>query len=269
MTVSNLRGKRIGITAPKSYGEFLVEWLEHAEAIPVWAPTISIHRHEQTRQAVRGAIAQIHSVAGIIFTSRNGIKAVAEALPAEILSLPQPFLLGALGRDAQLLNTLGSLCHAPGIQRVIPHEATPKALVTALGEGYGRSLLCPVPRVVGLTEPDVVPDFLRDLQLAGWHPIRVDAYETTWMGDRCAERFCSGLDAWIVTSTAEVEGLIKSFNAMNLDRSQWLENVVVAAHGPVTAKGAEQLEMCVQVMSHDSSSFGGVIESLSQFWADL
>jgi len=48
-------------------------------------------------------------------------------------------------------------------------------------------VLCPVPRVVGLEEPPVVPDFLRELEVAGWVPTRVDAYETRWLRPACAK----------------------------------------------------------------------------------
>lgn len=132
-------------------------------------------------------------------------------------------------------------------------------------------VLCPVPRVVGLDEPQVVPDFLCDLRAAGWTPVRVDAYETRWAGPLCAEGIVKGseeggLDAVVFTSSAEVEGLLKSMEGFGLGFEglrRWCPRLVVAAHGPITAAGAERLGVKVDVVSSRFDSFQGVVDVLN------
>ncbi|KAI5320706.1 hypothetical protein L3X38_040414 [Prunus dulcis] len=132
---------------------------------------------------------------------------------------------------------------------------------------HGRQLL---PVVVGLVEPPVVPDFLRDLEAKRWVPVRVNAYETRWAGPGCAkqvvERIEEGaLDAMVFTSTAEVEGLLKSFKEFGLDweiAKKRCPKMLVAAHGPITAAGAHMLGVRVDLVSSQFDSFQGVVDAL-------
>lgn len=130
-------------------------------------------------------------------------------------------------------------------------------MVKSLGEGTGRKILCPVPLVIGLKEPPVVPEFLEDLGGKGWVVVRVNAYETRWAGPHCVEEVVkwgdeNGLDAIVFTSSGEVEGFLKGLKEMGLDwgraRRRW-PRLVVAAHGPVTAAGAERLGVGVDVVT--------------------
>ena len=132
-------------------------------------------------------------------------------------------------------------------------------------------MLCPVPLVVGLEEPPVVPAFLQELRDFGWAPARVEAYETRWAGPRCAEGIVKGsedegIDAVVFTSSAEVEGLLKSLREFGLNFEEVRRRcpgLVVAAHGPVTAAGAERLGVKVDVVSSKFGSFDGIIDVLN------
>ena len=132
-------------------------------------------------------------------------------------------------------------------------------------------MLCLVPKVVGLDEPPVVPDFLKDLESGGWVPIRVDAYETRWVGPMCTERVVrkgeeneGEVDVVVFTSSGEVEGFLKSLKEFRWDWGmvrRWPQ-LVVAVHGPVTAAGAERLGVDVDVVSSNFRSFQGVVDAL-------
>lgn len=149
-------------------------------------------------------------------------------------------------------------------------------MVESLGFGRGRRVLCPVPLVIGLEEPPVVPEFLRDLSLNGWVAVRVNAYETRWAGAECVEELVArsekegcGLDAVVFTSTGEVEGLLKGLGGLGLDWTtvrKRCPRLVVAAHGPVTAAGAERLGVGVDVVSSRFDSFDGVVDALAFKW---
>lgn len=171
---------------------------------------------------------------------------------------------------------LSRLCDDPARVRVlVPEVATPSGLVKSLGFGGQRRVMCPVPVVVGLKEPPVVPDFLQALAENGWIPERVDAYATRWAGAECAEEVVrrseggEGLDAVVFTSTAEVEGMLKSLEFYGLEWKavrRRFPAMVVAAHGPVTAAGAERLGVGVDLMSSRFDSFGGVVDALETRW---
>ena len=214
----------------------------------------------------------------IAFTSRTAIKAFSDAsddITEPLLSSNgEIFTVAALGKDSELIDRefLSKLCdNLNKIRVVVPQTATPSGLVAALGFGNGRKVFCPVPLVVSLEEPPVVPNFLRELHEGGWIPVKVNAYETRWVGPLCAEaivrRAESGeLDVVVFTSTAEVEGLLKSLTEFGLDfgglRKRCPE-LVVAAHGPVTAAGAERLGVKVDVVSSKFGSFDGVVDAIN------
>ena len=108
----------------------------------------------------------------------------------------------------------------------------------------------PVPSVLDLTEPPVIQDFIKNLEAAGWNLVRVAAYETRWMGPKCVEGLVTldgNLDAILFTSTAEVEGFLKGLEEFGWNwggvRRRWLE-IVVGAHGPVTARCEELWGCC-------------------------
>lgn len=136
-------------------------------------------------------------------------------------------------------------------------------------------MLCPVPLVLGLEEPPVVPVFLSDLAKMGWTAVRVNGYETRWAGPRCAEEVVRktegecGLDALVFTSTAEVEGLLKSLKELGLNWDMMrmrCPRLLVAAHGPVTASGAKRLGVGIDVVSSRFDSFDGVVDALAYRW---
>lgn len=281
MLLSELQNRRIAFTSPSPYSDFLQQYLKSARAEAIWVPTIAIQRSDRTRANIRTALTNhLSQVSGIAFTSRNGIRAIAEILPQVFSTLPplsNPFYLAALGRDVELLSSLESFWKHPHRQVISPNIATPQALVQQLGNGKGQSILCPVPQVLQLREPDVVPNFLSSLEQFGWQPIRVDAYETIWRGPDCARLLlhqnnpekAKTIDALIFTSTGEVEGLLKSFKSLGLDPLSKLKSMgmAIAAHGPVTAQGARAFGIDVQVVSQNSSSFTGVLQALQYYWA--
>lgn len=124
----------------------------------------------------------------------------------------------------------------------------------------------------------MVPNFLSNLAKRGWIAVRVDAYSTRWAGPNCAEKVVRmteeecGLDAIVFTSTAEVEGLLKSLKEMGMSWEMMrmrCPRMLVAAHGPVTASGAERLGVGIDVVSSRFDSFDGVVDALAYRWNSL
>lgn len=270
-------------TTPQNYAGSLSNLLSLKGFEPLWCPILTIH---PTPLAIKSHLLPpiLHSFSAIAFTSRSGITALLDAateIGEPLLpSRGDTFLIAALGKDSELLDHgfLSRICpNTSRIRVVVPEIATPNGLAEALGVGNNRRVLCPVPRVVGLNEPPVVPNFLRDLEAKGWVPVRVDAYETRWAGPDCARKLVERgkdekLDAIVFTSTGEVEGLLKSLGHLGLEwevmRKRWPE-MVVAAHGPVTAAGAERLGVKVDLVSSKFDSFNGVVDALHWRWQSL
>ena len=289
--LKRLERKRIGFTTPAHYASRLQNLLHLEGAATVWAPSVSIQATE-TSCHISSLFSSPAPPAGIAFTSRAGIQAIHEALRRD----PSPpgipdgchlaprhtrFFLAALGRDAELVLDLDlfGVRSSDQVKLIVPCESTPKAMVEELGFGNGRSVLCPVPSVEGgLEEPPVVPEFLAHLAQNAWFPLRIDAYVTTWIGPHCALPLLplSALDALVFTSTAEVEGLLKSLHTLNIPHiiESFPESLngpkpVIAAHGPVTAAGAARFGVRPHVVSRNSSSFHGIVDALDLYWRSL
>ncbi|GLJ36297.1 hypothetical protein SUGI_0728740 [Cryptomeria japonica] len=153
-----------------------------------------------------------------------------------------PFFVGALGKNAQLLKDLKFCIENPRVKTLVPTIAIPKGLVDELGDGHVRKILCPLPLVLGLDKPSVVPNFLMALQAKGWDAVRLNAYVT--------RTFCSlGVD-W---------NMFKSRHPM----------LLVAAHGPLTSSGAQRIGVQIDVVSKQFHSFAGVIDALVLSWRSM
>ncbi|KAM7515956.1 hypothetical protein LguiA_005539 [Lonicera macranthoides] len=280
----------VAFTTPNNYAGRLSQFLRLKGWTPLWCPTVVVQTTPHTHSSLIRYLSNprnskstpLEQFSAIAFTSRTGISAFSETL-ASIESPPlspcgNAFTISGLGKDSELIDEsfIGRICeNRDRIRVLVPPVATPAGLVEAIGPGHGQRVLCPVPVVVGLEEPPVVPEFLRDLRLKGWVAVRVDGYETRWAGRGCAEEVAmrsekgGGVDAIMFTSTAEVEGLLKSLRWFGLDWVVVRERfpaMVVAAHGPVTAAGAERLGVEVDVVSSKFGSFEGVVDALALRW---
>ncbi|KAI3761825.1 hypothetical protein L1987_52247 [Smallanthus sonchifolius] len=277
----------VAFTTPEKYAVRLSPLVHLKGWTPLWCPTVTIEPTPHTKLSLLHYLSppttHINQFSAVAFTSRTGISAFSDAL-SELNSPPlspsgDEFTISALGKDAELIDNsfVGRICtNSDRIRVLIPKVQTPVGLVEALGFGGGRRVLCPVPVVVGLEEPSVVPNFLRELNAKGWVAVRVDAYETRWRGADCAAALLRGdggcgVDAVVFTSTGEVKGVLKSLRAMGVDWGAVMRRnpgMVVAAHGPVTAAGAEGLGVCVNVVGGKFGSFDGVVDALAHFWND-
>ncbi|GMJ07688.1 hypothetical protein HRI_004438000 [Hibiscus trionum] len=266
-------------TTPPNYAARLSDLLTLKGHNPLWCPTITTSPTPQSL-FLHLSPSSLSLFSAVAFPSRASITSfslAATSLRKPLLPSHGPtFILAALGKDSELIDTpfISQICsNLQRIKIIVPPVATPSSLALSLGEGCSRKVLCPVPKVIGLNEPPVVPDFLNDLKNGGWFPVRVDAYETRWLGPDCVKEMLkkgqeekeNELYAIVFTSSGEVEGLLKSLKEFGWDwgmvRRRW-PRLVVAAHGPVTAAGAERLGVDVDVVSSDFSSFQGVVDAL-------
>ncbi|CAB9499477.1 Uroporphyrinogen-III synthase [Seminavis robusta] len=267
-----LNGLTVLTTAPPAYAPRLHCHLINAGAKVVPCPTIETLAlcSDQDISELKQAVNDIQSYNYVAFTSRRGIQALFQhdqrGVLKEAFSKQTPCVI-ALGADAEALVANHGV--EPG-SVLVPETPTPQGIVDLLKQKHYQAqettkirVLCPVPKVVGLTEPSVVPSFLRALQDAKFEAVRLSAYETRWihpglLTDIAIDKLKKGqVDVIAISSTAEVEGLQRLLAATNV-------GVKVVAHGTVTAKGAKSLGLRVDGISTDSSSFAGMVHAIAK-----
>jgi uroporphyrinogen-III synthase len=260
-----LHGKRILVTAPRTYAARLSEQLINQGALPILMPTIETCVLENFAQ-LDIALQQIDTFDWIAFTSRNGIDAFFQRL--ESLGLNHRVLkncrLSAIGKDAERLAAFGVEVD------LIPQQPSPQGMIAELAQIpniQGKKILVPVPEVVGVPEPDVIPNFVAGLKNLGMSVTRVPTYLT-----RCLDKsfyevelnlICQGkVDVIAFSSAAEVASFLQMFTA-KADYQQ----CVIACFGPYTAANANKLGVNVSIIAQDYSSFAGFAEAIASFFA--
>jgi uroporphyrinogen-III synthase len=200
----------------------------------------------------------------IIFTSRNGIIAFFQRL--HDLNIPLSVLqnskLSALGKDSE---TLLSIC---GRVDLIPQEPSPAGIISELSKIPNiqqQTVLVPAPEVVGLPEPNVIPNLINDLNNLGMQVTRLSTYITQNIDQNIYQVELNlmrqgMIDIIAFTSTAEIESFIRMF-----DSKSDYENTIVACFGPYTAANAKSLGVNVSIVSKDYSSFAGFTTAMADF----
>ncbi|MBE9042564.1 uroporphyrinogen-III synthase [Oscillatoriales cyanobacterium LEGE 11467] len=260
-----LWGKRILITAPRTYASRLAQQIVDIGGLPILMPTIETCWLEDYTDLDR-ALQQLDRFNWIAFTSRNGIDAVAERL--DRLGLSPSALTNcrsiAIGRDASRLTELGIRAD------MVPTEPSPHGIameLSGVADIASQSILVPVPQVVDLREPNIVPNFIAALENLGMNVTRVPAYTTRRSLPNRYEielnLVCQGqIDAIAFSSSAEIESFIRT-----IDSPHDYAGCAIACFGPYTAANAKRLGMQVAIVSEDYSSFAGFARSMAEFFA--
>lgn len=259
-----LWAKRILFCTPRNYAAELSRLLVLRGARPVWMPTILIEPLADYTE-FDNAIMNLADYGWLAFTSRNGIEAFFSRL--EILGLDAGALsktkLAALGNDGKALEERGMSVDC------LPPVATTKGIVEELQrrENKGRILL-PVPEVYGMQEPSVIPDLVGWLRGAGMEVHRVPAYATTRVSEGLdAEKrmiIDGEVDLIAFTSVGEIESLLYVLG----DRRDVLDRYATACYGPMTAGGARQRGIHVDIVSENNSAFEYYLEAMEKYFRD-
>ncbi|MHC5773740.1 uroporphyrinogen-III synthase [Nostoc sp.] len=259
-----LYGKRILVTAPRNYAYRLSEQIIKQGGLPIFMPTIETS-YLSNYTKLDTALVHIDEFDWIIFTSRNGITAFFHRMnDLDIpVSVVEKCHLCALGKDAE---SLLSFC---GKVDLIPTESSPGGIVTELAklpEINQKKVLIPAPEVVGLPEPDVVPNLITDLQQLGIEVTRVPTYitqalDTSIYGVELNLMRQGMIDVIAFSSTAEVESFLTMVNS----QSDY-EGCIIACFGPYTTANAQKLGMNVSIVSADYSSFEGFGDAIAEFF---
>ena len=266
LTPSNqlpLHGKRILITAPRNYAARFAQQIIYQGGLPFMAPTIETC-YLPDLAPLDAVLKHLDKFDWLAFSSRNGIDAFLQRMEQLALSLETLNYchLCAIGKDAERLTALGLTVD------LSPTEPSPMGIVHELAKKniQGKRILVPAPEVIGLPEPDIIPNFIAELNRLGLKVTRTPAYIT-----RCLDKAnypveldlvrLGKIDVIAFSSTGEVEGFLKMVNSID-DCVQ----CQIACFGPYTAANAQKLGLPVSIIAEDYSSFTGFVEAIAAFF---
>ncbi len=261
-----LYNKRILITAPRNYiSRFATEIINYG-GLPIIMPTIEtcyLSSYEKLDYCLKN-ITQFNYIA---FTSRNGINGVISRI--ETLNIPLSCFdncqLIAIGKDAERLEEMGLNV------AIIPEEPSPQGIVSELAKIPNieqQSILVPIPQVMGISEPDIIPNFITALETLGMKITPVYAYKT-----RCLEASLYNIEIELIkqgqidviafSSTAEIESFLQL-----VQNTQLSKKCLIACFGPYTAGNAKKLGLTVDIVGKDYHSFTGFVETMADYLTD-
>ncbi|ARV61222.1 uroporphyrinogen III synthase [Nostocales cyanobacterium HT-58-2] len=259
-----LHGKRIIVTAPRNYAVRLSQQLIYKGGMPFLMPTIETCVLADFTE-LDAAVQHIEAFDWIAFTSRNGIDGFFQRL--EDLEIDPVILtkcrMCAIGVDAERLAALGIKVD------FVPKEPSPSGIIAELAkipDIYKKSILVLVPEVVGILEPDVIPNFVAGLEKLGMKVTRVPTYRTQSLNKNIYEVELNliqqgKIDVIAFSSTAEIAGFLQM-----VDSKRDYENCALACFGPYTAANAQKLGLNVSIVSENYSSFAGFAEAIAAYF---
>jgi len=241
-----LDGRAVLVTRPLEQTATLVTMLEERGATAVLAPAISIEPGDPAvlrRAAARVAAGEFEWV---VLTSRAGVQALFDALPADGTVRARVAAVG--DGTARALRVRGVEPH------LVPRTFTTSALGEAMPPGAGRVLLA---------RADVAPVGLEEtIASKGWRAERVDAYRTRSIPElpgEAAEALRSGtVDAVTFTSASAVRGFLDAARASGVAINRPLAVVCI---GPVTARAATDAGLSVAAVA-SPHTIEGLVEAL-------
>ncbi|MBV8882709.1 MAG: uroporphyrinogen-III synthase [Chroococcidiopsidaceae cyanobacterium CP_BM_RX_35] len=249
------------MTAPRNYASRLSEHIVNQGGLPLLMPTIETCLLGNYTE-LDNILQRVDEFDWIAFTSRNGIDAFFQRMI--VLGLPKSMLrncqLCAIGKDSE------RLAFCCGRVDLTPTEPSPEGIVAELSKHsniQGKTVLVPVPEVVGISEPAVIPKFVTGLQRLGMQVTRVPTYTTRslpkdFYGVELDLIRQDKIDVIAFSSTAEVESFLKMVNSKND-----YHHCAIACFGPYTAANTEKLGMKVSVLAKDYSSFEGFATAIA------
>lgn len=260
-----LYDQRILVTAPRNYASRFATEIINYGGLPIIMPTIETC-YLSSYQTLDNCLQKIDHFDYIAFTSRNGINAVIHRLESLNISLSclDNCQLIALGKDAQRLEEMGLKV------AFIPREPSPQGIVSQLAKItniHEKTILVPIPEVIGIPEPNIIPNFLQGLEKLGIKITSVYAYQT-----RCLETDLYQVEINLIkqkkiniiafSSTAEIEGFLPMVN-----QTQIPKECIIACFGPYTANNAKKLGLTVDIIAKDYSSFTGFVQAIAEYFS--
>ena len=247
------------ITSPKGYSKRFKDVFSESPLNSIAIPMIETVIPENMPEMDR-LIMNLQRYEYIAFSSRKAIESFYQMMQNKRNVSLSGIKFCAIGKDTEYM------VEKIGVQPAVhPDEPSPMGIAGKLKEDnsiHGKAIAALVPLVEGIDEPDVVPDFLAELNNIGMNVTRVNAYVTRPVDkaqiDMAIELIISKAVKCIAfTSSAEVEILLQNIGDKNL-----LESIAIACFGPYTAAYAQKRGLKATIIAQDFSSFSGFLKAI-------
>jgi uroporphyrinogen III methyltransferase/synthase len=245
-----LFGKRVLVTRARPQASALSERLRDLGAEPVEFPAIAIAPPSDW-SGLDQAIAQLATYDWVIFTSANGVEAVAERLQArggDLRLLEGPRLAAIGPATAQVLRAYGLRVD------FVPAVYVAEEIVAGIGDVRGQRLL--LPRAAKVRQA-----LAQGLRAKGALVDEVVAYRTTAASSGNLQAILGNgkIDILTFTSSSTVRNLAAALSGR--PPAEALTGILVACIGPVTARTAQELGIRVDVVAGEHT-IEGLVEAV-------
>ncbi|HFX18228.1 MAG TPA: uroporphyrinogen-III synthase [Flavobacteriales bacterium] len=255
-----LKHKNILITAPENYTQKL-GLLFKKEGAKIWQyPAIKTYINPDL-SSLKKQVLKLNKNTLVMLPSRMAIEAFFKAYKQ---ISPQPDLseikFFAFGNDQNYLKDKYDISVA-----YQPEETGPNGIVTHLKSTKKTDkILVLAPKVIGVPEPDVIPNFIHDLKSIGMQPIKIQAYITEANDFKNTSLIKAinqnNLDLICFTSTTEIMALLKAFPLKTI------QNIPIACFGPYTGQNAQKLGLKPVYIGQKYGDFKDFIIGIKQLF---
>lgn len=246
-----LAGKRILITRAKHQIATIANLIEQSQAIPIPMPCLEL---QQLPQNITAALNHVQHYSDVLFTSSNGVNAVAQACVQPLHETFASQRIAAVGnKTAQALQTHGLAAN------IIPETASQEGLIQAYQQsGLPQSLLF-------FRAADGSDVLQAQLEKQGVHVTLVKAYQTTYPLEKPSEVLSllekHHIDAVLLASPKTVSHYVQQVNNLELANAP-----VIVVISQQVADAADKLGLKVQLIAKHAN-FPAMLEALTDYYS--
>ncbi len=256
-----LSEKTILVTAPSNYANRFANVIEEAGGITILFPTIETIINPNTNN-IDSIWQHAESIDWLILPSRKAMDAFFDKIDSTALKTISELKFCAIGNDINYLKEKYNTVAA-----IKPKESGPNGIVQELSNQaniQGQNIVVVAPLVIGVQEPNVIPNFIRNLKGLKANVTKAEGY-ITQLSDSLnylseIELLKNGkIDIIAFTSTAEIEALIK------LTSLELVDKPIVACFGPYTGNNAKEFGLHPEYIGQKYSSFEDFTSGISDY----
>lgn len=256
-----LEGKTILVTAPSNYAYRFANVIEEAGGKAILFPTIQTIINPNTK-AIDSIWKQAESIDWLVLPSRKAMDAFFDRIDSTSLNSISKLRFCAIGNDINYLKEKYNT-----IAAIEPKESGPNGIVEELGKQaniQGQNIVVIAPLVIGVEEPNVIPNFIQNLKSLKANVTKAEGY-ITQLSDSLdylneIELLKNGkIDIIAFTSTAEIEALIK------LTSLELIDKQIVACFGPYTGNNAKEFGLNPEYIGQKYSSFEDFVSGITEY----
>ncbi len=251
MTRQALAGKRILITRARHQAPSVAKLIEEARAIPIALPCLAL---QQLPQNITTALNHIQNYSDVLFTSSNGVHAVAQACVQPLHEIFATQRVAAVGKKtAQALQTHGIAAN------IIPKTASQEGLIQAYQQsGLPQSLLF-------FRAADGSDILQTHLKKQGVHVTLVKAYQSICPQDEADDALnllvAHRIDAVLLASPKTAAHYLQRVNNLELANTP-----VIVVISQQVADAADKLGLKVQLIAKHAS-FPSMLDALADYFS--